>query len=96
MHLPPATVEFVAAADIELVSTAINGRCRPARVGHRCHHGTEVEIPGVVTARVTPGASALDIQAQYAAAQEVLAAALAVAQVADLAAARQLISVVVN
>ena len=42
-----------------------------------------------MTARVTPGVSALDIQAQYAAAQEDLAAALAAAQVADLAAARQ-------
>ena len=50
---------------------------------------TEVEIPGIVTARVTPGASALDIQAQYAAAQEKLAAVLAAAQAADLAAAHQ-------
>ena len=71
LALVSATVEFVAATDIELVigdqrvslpagqswSTVANG-------------ATEVEVPGIVTARVTPGASALDIQAQYAAAQE--------------------------
>ena len=49
---------------------------------------TEVEVPGILTARLTPGMSALDIQAQYAAAQQDLAAGLAAAQVADLAAAR--------
>ncbi len=49
---------------------------------------TEVEVVGVVTARVTPGATALDVQAKHVAAQEELAAALAAADVADLAAAR--------
>ena len=49
---------------------------------------TEVEVPGILTARVTPGMSALEIQTQYAAAQQDLAAALATAQVADLTAAR--------
>ena len=54
---------------------------------------TAIEIPGVVTARVTPGATALDIHAKYAAAQQELAAALAAGEVADLAAARPAISV---
>jgi hypothetical protein len=41
-----------------------------------------------VTARVTPGMSVLDIQAQHTAAQQDLATGLAEAEVADLAAAR--------
>jgi hypothetical protein len=90
LALVSATVEFVAAADIELV---IGDQRVSLPAGQSwstvATTATEVEIPGVVTARVTPGASALDIQAQYAAAQEKLAAALAAAQVADLIAARE-------
>jgi hypothetical protein len=89
LALVSATVEFVAAIDIELV---IGGQRVSLPAGHTwstvANAGTEVEIPGVVTARITPGVSALDIQAQYATAQENLAASLAEAQVADLAAAR--------
>ncbi len=89
LALVSATVEFVAAADIELV---VGDQQVLLPTGQSwttvANTATEVEVPGVVTARVTPGASALDIQAQYAAAQEKLAAALATAQVADLAAAR--------
>ena len=85
-----ATVEFVASADIELV---VDDQRVSLPAGQSwstvANTETEVEIPGVVTARVTPGASALDIQAQYAAAQEKLAAVLAAAQAADLTAARQ-------
>jgi hypothetical protein len=90
LALVSATVEFVAAADIELV---IGGQRMSLRAGQSwstvADTATEVEIPGVVTARVTPGASALDIQAQYAAATEQLAAMLAAAQAADLATARR-------
>ncbi len=90
LALVSATVEFVAAADIELV---IGDQRMSLPAGQKWSTvtgtATEVEIPGVVTARVTPGASALDIEAQHAAAQERLAAVLAVAQVADAAAARQ-------
>jgi hypothetical protein len=50
---------------------------------------TEVEVPGILTARFTPGTTALDIQAEYAAAQQDLVAALAAAQVTDVAAARR-------
>jgi hypothetical protein len=89
LALVSATVEFVAAADIELV---IGDQRVSLTAGETwstlANAATEVEVPGVVTARVTPGMSALDIQAQYTAAQEDLAAGLAAAQVANLAAAR--------
>jgi hypothetical protein len=49
---------------------------------------TEVEVPGVLTARFSPGITAVEVQAKHAAAQEELAAALAAGQVSDLAAAR--------
>jgi AAA ATPase-like protein len=89
LALVSATVEFVAATDIELV---IGDQRVSLAAGESwstlANAATEVEVPGVVTARVTPGMSALDIQAQYTAAQQDLAAGLAAAQVADLAAAR--------
>ena len=89
LALVSATVEFVAATDIELV---IGGQPVSLAAGETwstlANAATEVEVPGIVTARVTPGMSALDIQAQYTAAQHDLAAALASADVADLAAAR--------
>jgi AAA ATPase domain len=89
LALVSATVEFVAATDIELV---IGDQRVSLTAGETwstlANAATEVEVPGVVTARVTPGMSALDIQAQYTAAQQDLAAGLAAAQVANLAAAR--------
>ena len=89
LALVSATVEFVAATDIDLV---IGGQRVLLAAGESwstlANAATEVEVPGIVTARVTPGMSALDIQAQYTAAQQDLAAALATADVADLAAAR--------
>ena len=89
LALVSATVEFVAATDIELV---IGDQRVSLAAGETwstlANAATEVEVPGLVTARVTPGMSALDIQAQYTAAQKGLAAALATAEVADLAAAR--------
>ena len=90
LALVSATVEFAAATDIELV---IGDQRVSLPAGEAwstvANTATEVEIPGVVTARVTPGVSALDIQEKYAAAQEKLTAALASAQVTDLAGARQ-------
>jgi AAA ATPase domain len=89
LALVSATVEFVAAADIELV---IGDQRVSLAAGETwstlANAATEVEVPGILTARVTPGMSALEIQTQYAAAQQDLAAGLAAAQVADLAAAR--------
>ncbi len=89
LALISAAVELTAATDIELAvgdqrvslpagqswSTTVTG-------------ATEVEVVGVVTARVTPGTTALDVQAKHIAAQQELAAALTAADVADLAAAR--------
>ena len=89
LALMSAGVEFTAAADIELaagdqrVSLAAGQSWSITATGP-----TTVEVPGVLTARVTPGATTLDIQAKYAAAQQELTAALAAADVADLAAAR--------
>jgi AAA ATPase domain len=89
LALVSATVEFVAATDIELVIgqqrlSLSAGQSWSATAGST----TEVEVPGILTARFTPGTSALDIQSEYAAVQENLAAALAAARVADLAEAR--------
>ncbi len=89
LALMSAGVEFTAAADIELaagdqrVSLAAGQSWSITATGP-----TTVEVPGVLTARVTPGATTLDIQAKYAAAQQELTAALAAADAADLAAAR--------
>ncbi|MDT5305858.1 MAG: hypothetical protein QOE48_1528 [Mycobacterium sp.] len=89
LALVSATVEFVASTDIELVIgqqrlSLSAGQSWSATAGST----TEVEVPGILTARFTPGTSALDIQSEYAAVQENLAAALAAARVADLAEAR--------
>jgi AAA domain len=89
LALISAAVELTATTDIELAigeqrvslpagqswSTTVTGT-------------TEVEVVGVVTTRVTSGTTALDVQAKHVAAQEELAAALAAANVADLAGAR--------
>ncbi|OBA61179.1 hypothetical protein A5647_11685 [Mycobacterium sp. 1100029.7] len=89
LELICAAVEFTAAADIELavgehrVSLSAGQSWSTTATGP-----TAVEVPGVLTARITPGATALDIQAKYAAAQQELATALAAGQVGDLAAAR--------
>ncbi len=84
-----AAVEFTAATDVELrsgdqrVSLSAGQSWSVTATGP-----TTVDVPGVLSARITPGAAALDVQAEYAAAQEELAAALAAAEVADLPAAR--------
>lgn len=89
LALMSATVEFVAAADIELV---VGDQRVSLSKGESWSTGaggaTEVEVPGVLTARFTPGATTLDIQAEHAAAQQNLTTALEAAQVADVAAAR--------
>lgn len=82
-------MEFTAAVDIELgvgdqrVSLSAGQSWSVTATGP-----TEVKVPGVLTARIVPGATALDFQAKYAAAQQELADALAAGEVADLAAAR--------
>jgi len=89
LALVSATVEFVAAADIELVMDDQRVSLPAGQSWSTAAGGaTEVEVPGVLTARFTPGATALEIQAEFAAAQQDLAAALAAAQVPDVATAR--------
>jgi len=89
LALISAEVEFTAAADIELavgdqrVSLSAGQRWSITATGP-----TEVEVPGVLTARVIPGATTLDIQSKHAEAQQELADALTAAGVADPAAAR--------
>ncbi|WAC92921.1 AAA family ATPase [Mycobacterium sp. Aquia_213] len=84
-----AAVEFTAVADIELAVGEQRVSLSAGQTWSTTATGpTEVEVPGVLTARITPGATALDVQAKYAAAQQELTAALAEGKVADLAAAR--------
>jgi hypothetical protein len=89
LALMSAGVEFTAAADIELAAGDQRVSLPAGQSWSITATGpTTVEVPGILTVRVTPGATTLDIQAKYAAAQQELAAALATADAADLAAAR--------
>lgn len=89
LEMISAVVEFTAAADIELV---VGDRRVTLPAGHTwsttATGPTDVEVAGVLTARVTPGATALDVQAKYLAAQQELAAALEVGGVVDVTTAR--------
>ncbi|OMC23394.1 AAA family ATPase [Mycobacterium colombiense] len=89
LALTSAAIEFTAAADIQLT---VDGRQVSLPAGQSwsttAAGPTAVEVAGVLTARVTPGATTLDIHAKHAAAQEEMAAALAAGGVSDLAAAR--------
>ncbi|MEB3981161.1 AAA family ATPase [Mycobacterium sp. 663a-19] len=85
-----AAVEFTAATDIELVAGDQRVTLSAGQIWSTTATGpTEVDVPGILTARITPGATALDVQAKHAAARQELAAALAAAGVADLDAARR-------
>lgn len=89
LSLISAVVEFTAATDVVLstgdqrVSLSAGESWSLTATGP-----TTVEVPGVLSARVTPGVAALDVQIAHAAAQHELAAALAAGAVADLAGAR--------
>lgn len=89
LALMSTVVEFTAAADIELavgdqrVALAAGQSWSIAATGP-----TEVEVPGVLAARLIPGATALDIQAKHVAAQQELAEALTAGDATDLPAAR--------
>ncbi len=84
-----AAVEFTAVADIHLVIGDQQVSLPAGQSWSITAAGpTAVEVPGVLTARVIPGATTLDVQAKHAAAQQELAAALTAGAVADLAAAR--------
>ncbi|SOJ56550.1 DNA replication and repair protein RecF [Mycobacterium simulans] len=89
LALNSAAVEFTAAVDIELVVGGQRVRLATGQGWSVTATGpTEVEVPGVLTARLNPGVTALDVQTKYVAAQGQLAEALAGANVADLTAAR--------
>jgi hypothetical protein len=89
LALTSAAVELTATAGIELdvggqrVSLPAGQTWSTTATGP-----STVEVPGVLTVRVTPGATTLDVRARHAAAQQELAGALEAAGVADLAAAR--------
>lgn len=89
LALTSAALELTAAADIQLI---VGGRQVSLPAGQSwtttAAGPTEVTVPGVLTARVNPGANTLDVHAKHAAAQEELVAALAAGEVADLDAAR--------
>ena len=89
LALTSAAVEFTAAADIQLIAGDQQVALSSGQSWSITAVGpTTVEVPGILTARVVPGATTLDIHAKYAAAQEEMTAALAAGGVADLAAAR--------
>lgn len=91
VELMSARIELVAVSDVELV---LDGEPVALEAGATWSTSasapTDIELPGLLTARVVPGTPASTTQAKLDAAQEVLAAALAKAQVGDVAAARVL------
>ena len=90
-ELASAHIELVAMADVDV---QIDGDPVTIQAGGHWAAGvsspTDIELPGLLRVRVVPGAPASDSHAKLQAAQEVLAAALAKARVADVAAARLL------
>ncbi len=89
LALTSAAVDMTAVTDLEL---DVGGKRVTLQAGRpwsiTATGPTTVTVPGVLTARVTPGAATLDVQAEHTAAQRELTAALAAAGVDDLAAAR--------
>ncbi|MEE6175707.1 AAA family ATPase [Mycobacterium sp. 050134] len=89
LALTSAAVEFAAVTDIELdtgdrrVALSAGQTWSTTAIGP-----TTVEVPGVLTARIAPGATTLDVQAKYTAAQLELSGALAAADAQDVVAAR--------
>ena len=78
VELASAHIELVAIADVEL---RVGGEAVALHAGTTWSASatapTDIEVPGVLTARVVPGTPASDTQAKFDAAQQVLAAALA-------------------
>ncbi|MGX9787189.1 AAA family ATPase [Mycobacterium sp. MMS18-G62] len=89
VELASAHVEIAAIGDVEF---RVDGEPVTLDAGASWSSGvsapTEIELPGVLTARVVPGTPASDMQAKLEAAQEVLGTALAKAGVEDVNAAR--------
>ena len=91
VDLTSASIELVAASDLEIV---LDGEPVALDAGaiwsSSVSAPTEVELPGLLTARVMPGRPASDTRAKLDAAQGLLADVLAQAGVDDVAAARVL------
>ena len=89
VELVSAHVELVAIGDIEV---RLGGESHTVAAGETWSTSvsaqTEIDVPGVLTARVAPGSPASETRAKLAAAQEVLAAALTAGGVTDVIAAR--------
>ncbi|WP_326545771.1 AAA family ATPase [Mycolicibacterium sp. ND9-15] len=91
VELASAQIELVATADIEVrvggqTVSLVAGEAWTANVSAE----TAVEVPDLLTARLMPGMPASDTQAKLDAAQAVLASALEVCGVDDIAGARTL------
>ena len=83
------TVEFIAATDLEVTVDADARTLTPdTPLTQPATAAVTVEVPGVMTVRINPGATALTLRANLDAARKVLAEALEEAGAADLAAAR--------
>lgn len=89
LQMISAAIDFTAVAAVELtVGHQHVALLAGESLSTTCTGPTEIEVPGVLTARITPGATALDVQAKHAAAQQEFAEALTAGGVTDLAAAR--------
>ncbi len=90
-ELASAHIELVAVADLEV---RVDGEAVTLDAGGTWSANattpTEIDVPGLLTARVVPGAPASHTQAKLDAAQQVLTTALAAVNVDDVAAARVL------
>lgn len=90
-ELASAHIELVAISDVEV---RLDGDSVAIEAGgswaSSVSSPTEIELPGLLRARVVPGTPAADSHAKLEAAQEVLTAALSKARVDDVAAARLL------
>ena len=89
VELASAHIELTAVADVEL---RVAGEAVALDAGATWSAAAtapiDIELPGVLTARVVPGAPAADTQAKLDGAQQVLTAALTAAKVDDVATAR--------
>ncbi|MGE2723115.1 AAA family ATPase [Mycolicibacterium pulveris] len=88
-ELMSARVELTAVADVEVrVDGEPVGLQAGATWSSNLGAPTDIELPGVIAARVVPGATATETRAKLVVAQQVLAEALAQAGVDDIATAR--------
>lgn len=91
LELLSSAVQFTALSDIEFDVAGQRVTLSSGQSWSITATGpTDLTVPGVLAARITPGATALDIHAEHVAAQQELADALRVVGVADVAAARSL------